>query len=421
MMKWPGKRKSSLGWSAFLTLACVAPVFAEPADPVEKIPAHSVIAFQGADKDSAAASALRQMAVDWLAQRRIPSLAETPNGPGSGVQDVALEELQRQADLEFQAGELTQAVASYQRLIAELTNVDKPSLKQAKWLERLRLQTASKRMAFETKDEASKDDVENLLAAAFKANPHLELPPSKYPPALRSRFARMRARVTKNARVPLFVSTQPQGATVYVEGLKVGLTPLKLLDKLYDGTYRIWVERNGVQSTTRVTRVQGEQVNLNFVLQEPNPYPRSDGIVSLEAPAQDLPKLCQQLLAKPPNHPILLVGHVDGPASPQTVAVLLDPSRKNDRLFVRGSGGGEHLPAVLNELFDGAPIPLNDASWATAVGSSRPTQPTSSSLTPTAWFMLGTSAAVLVGAVSAGFLLWPTETPEGHLRVEVGR
>ena len=77
------------------------------------------------------------------------------------------------------------------------------------------------------------------------------------------------------------------------------------------------------------------------------------------------------------------------------------------------------LHQVLEEIFLGSPLPLTNNNWVDNPNPKANTETYLPGLSGAAWGLIGASTVLVLGAVAAGFLLWPTQEPQGTLRVEV--
>lgn len=140
--------------------------------------------------------------------------------------------------------------------------------------EQARLRAATRLLALAGPDEdgsAKTPRGERALAhlrAAVRVNPTLTLSEKRYPPRLRRLLERAKRDLQAAGLGGLSVDSTPPGATVYVEGRPVGLTPLRLLEQLPRGRYRVWLEHEGAKSATRRLQVTEQpatlEVNLAF-------------------------------------------------------------------------------------------------------------------------------------------------------------
>ena len=369
----------------------------------------------------------------WLQKNSLRSLPNSrlqqillPSEDGTSTKvEKHINDLRLRADAFYQRGELDQAVLVYQELIRALTQLQRPTETQIESLQKLRLQTASRLLAL---GESLTDDQQKVIATllndALRANPRMELLPSKYPPVLRKRFARARAHLAENQRVPLFIKTNPTNAVVFVEGRKVGLAPLQLLDALHSGTYRIWAEKDGVRSPTRTIQVHHQKVELELDFDAQFRFIKQTNTFVLPPKDSNLFSFCHGLSVAAGETPLLMVGEI-GQQQKSVMAIYIDARQKEAVHFALTHF--EHpqqrdgaLRQSLNTLFKGTPQALTPNNpidtpntKAISIGETKP------AISGASWALIGTSSVIVLGAVTAGFLLWPTQEPQGTLRVEV--
>ncbi|MCP4503646.1 MAG: PEGA domain-containing protein [Deltaproteobacteria bacterium] len=89
------------------------------------------------------------------------------------------------------------------------------------------------------------------LVDALRGNPTLALEPSRYNPRMRRLLEGARIEVQKNGKGGLAVTSQPAGATVFLEGRPIGITPLRLPETIPFGRYRFWASLGESRSVTR--------------------------------------------------------------------------------------------------------------------------------------------------------------------------
>ena len=393
----------------------------------------SVVGFaqSRADVQKQTPQTLQQQTLTWLQENSITSQSYShlhkailPFEDGEAIKTKKrLEELRQRADSLYQMGKLNKSVVVYQELIQALVELQRPSETQITSLRKLRLQTASRLLALGESLTAEQEEViATLLDDALKANPLMELLPSKYPPVLRKRFARARAHLAENKRVPLFVKTAPSNAIVYVEGRKVGFAPLQLLDALHAGSYRIWAEKDGIRSTTQVVQVHHQKIQLEFDFQTQFRFLENANTFVLPPKDTNFFTFCSGLSSLESSTPILLVGELTERQN-SVVALLIDQkevARFAITAFKEPQERSSALQQSLNVLFHGSPQRLTPDNLIDNQNSSTAlAQEADPAISGAAWVLLGTSTVLVLGAITAGFLLWPTQEPQGTLRVEV--
>lgn len=139
-------------------------------------------------------------------------------------------------------------------------------------LERSRVRAAARLMALAGPSEKGEADTPlgkralSHLVAALRTNPTLVLSEQEHPPKMRRLHARAQAAMQRQGLGGLSVETTPAGATVYVEGRAVGVTPLRLTKALPHGRHRVWVALDDARSVTRWVEVGDELARLEIDL-----------------------------------------------------------------------------------------------------------------------------------------------------------
>lgn len=104
------------------------------------------------------------------------------------------------------------------------------------------------------------------LVAAARVNPALTLSDQDHPPRMRRLLEGAHSDVKRAGLGGLYVESVPAGATVVMEGRPVGLTPLRLLEQIPRGSYRVWLEREDARSVTRRIEIGADPVRLEVDL-----------------------------------------------------------------------------------------------------------------------------------------------------------
>jgi hypothetical protein len=132
-------------------------------------------------------------------------------------------------------------------------------------LETARLKRAARLVALAGSKETGKAETDNgkkaraLLLETLRANPKLHVSRDEYPPRFHTLLEGARADLAALGTGGMSIDSRPRGATVYVEGLEMGRTPLELgNDVLAKGSYRVWVEAGKATSVPQVIEVGGE-------------------------------------------------------------------------------------------------------------------------------------------------------------------
>lgn len=154
------------------------------------------------------------------------------------------------------------SISILETLIADLAiDPDFSTDKQA-LLEAARLKLASRLIGLAGARETGNAETpfgkraRGLLVDALRANPKMAPSRDEYPPRFHVLLDGARGDLNKLGTGGLTVDSRPRGATVFIEGRNVGLTPLALGgDVLARGSYRMWVEGSGARSVPQVVRV----------------------------------------------------------------------------------------------------------------------------------------------------------------------
>lgn len=132
-------------------------------------------------------------------------------------------------------------------------------------LEKARLKRAARLVALAGAKESGKAETDNgkkaraLLVETLRANPKLLLSRDEYPPRFHTLLEGAREDLAALGTGGMNIDSRPRGATVYVEGLEIGKTPLSLGNDVFArGSYRVWVEAGRATSVPRVIDVGAE-------------------------------------------------------------------------------------------------------------------------------------------------------------------
>ena len=91
------------------------------------------------------------------------------------------------------------------------------------------------------------DDGAKMLVKVIRLRPELVLDPEKYPPMFRNTVETIRTQLLRRTRGEAEVIANAEGATVFLDGRKVGTAPLLLKD-LVPGEHYVRVEKEGLQT-----------------------------------------------------------------------------------------------------------------------------------------------------------------------------
>lgn len=163
------------------------------------------------------------------------------------------------------------------------------------------------------------------LQNALKANPTLELG-KQFPPKMKTLFDNARQDVDRLGLGGLVVRSSPPGATVYVDGRALGVTPLSLPAAVAPGSWRLWISSSSGdrKSTARVVDVEkGASLTVDLDLDFEGSL-ISRGAAGAPAIVPQTPwttAMAQRLARLVDVDVVVLAGHVDGGADGDNWAV----------------------------------------------------------------------------------------------------
>lgn len=199
--------------------------------------------------------------------RRLQSL-----GVGAGFALEAYKARLQAAEDAFAALDTERSIAILEGVLHDLASDADFSTEKQELLERSRVRSAARLMALAGPEEKGQGQTPfgtralSHLVGALRTNPQLELSKQEHPPKMRRLLARAQDQLRTEGLGGLSVDSVPAGATVYVEGRPVGLTPLRLPESLPRGRYRVWVALEPARSVTRWVEVGEETTRLEVDL-----------------------------------------------------------------------------------------------------------------------------------------------------------
>ena len=321
-----------------------------------------------------------------------------------------------QANEVYTEGNLEHALPLYIEAIELLASLNRPTQEQIEALSHLRLQTANKLLV----SENLADKATPLLRAALKANPLLELDAAQYPQKLRKHFARIRSAWAQEPKNNFLIRSQPEQAVVFMEGQSLGLTPLHLLNYVSEGTYRLWLQKDNVRTTTRWITVDDKPVSINFDFQTQYYFDAVKQVFHLQPATINLHEFTQNLQASALSRPLLLTGLLEHDTSWDVFTLWIDD---NDCGLIRSRittlentellrVAQSHANAVMARQWQ----PLEATNFFNPKLTSPKSNPNEEWKT---WTLLGASAVILGATITSALLLWPTTAEEGQLKVSV--
>lgn len=206
-------------------------------------------------------------------------------GVGKGYELASLRQRLQAAEDAFAALDTGRSIEILEGVLRDLANDADFSTDKQALLEKSRIRAAARLMGLAGPDEKGAGNTPlgkralSHLVDALRANPSLALSPKEHPPKLRRLLDLARAELSKEGLGGLSVDSTPEGATVYIEGRPVGLTPLRLLESTPRGRYRMWVALDEARSATRWIEVGADtarvEVDLAF---EGSLWPEGPGL-----------------------------------------------------------------------------------------------------------------------------------------------
>ncbi|MEW5848891.1 MAG: PEGA domain-containing protein [Myxococcota bacterium] len=195
-----------------------------------------------------------------------------PTG-AAGTQDMArIRQLMDESEKLFREFNLQQSRDAIVRAVELLEADAELTQEKVDALQLARLRAANVLLAIAGNKETGKGETEVgrqarvHLQNAVRVNPLLNLDAAEYPPRMRRLMDGARAEVSKAGVGALAVTSEPNGAVVFLEGRRLGPTPLKLAEAAPRGSYRLWVERDGLRSLQRRVELGEREVVLEVDL-----------------------------------------------------------------------------------------------------------------------------------------------------------
>ncbi len=103
------------------------------------------------------------------------------------------------------------------------------------------------------------------FARVLRLDPHFQLDPDYYSPSICTEFDRIREQLRYVAKLRVEVRSNPSGADVFFDGLKVGVTPFA--GDFLPGTYEVIAAKSGAMSRPHSLRVEKPEllhIDLDF-------------------------------------------------------------------------------------------------------------------------------------------------------------
>jgi hypothetical protein len=195
--------------------------------------------------------------------------------PGPSVDLATAKATLEAADTAFNAVEHERSVAMLESLIEQLEKDAVFSVEKRELLQTARLQCARRLMGIAGPTETGKAETKNgvrakaHLEAALRLDGNIVLDAQSAAPKLRTLLQSAQESVQRGTHAPMAVQSRPPGATVYLDGRAMGQTPLVTGPMLSSGRYRLWLEKGGRRSTTRIVDVNDSPLaaTINVVVE----------------------------------------------------------------------------------------------------------------------------------------------------------
>lgn len=169
----------------------------------------------------------------------------------------SFEDLQRQLEAaqdHFYEGRNSKAAQALDEALQQITRLPVGEPRWKLYADAQLLQALNYRAMGKTKES------ENAFRNVLRLQPDYELDPDMFAPSVRQGFDKLRKDMAKARKVKLSVKSTQPASDVYLDGLKVGLTPLTM--EVAAGTYEITLVKGTTTSFPRQVQVQGTDTNL---------------------------------------------------------------------------------------------------------------------------------------------------------------
>ncbi|WP_242395280.1 PEGA domain-containing protein [Anaeromyxobacter oryzisoli] len=181
-------------------------------------------------------------------------------GQGSGATVSELDRAYGGALAVYQSGEFESAYRTLEAIISDLEMLPESEEVYSQWVRALL------RLAHAALTLGSQKDMDAALLKLARTDLTVLPDPDQYSPSFRRRFEELKGRVRALPRRKLVVAAEGQDGAVFVNGRKMGRTPLTL--SLPAGTYRIGGAAGALRVPSFVVDLEGEDrmVVLDFAL-----------------------------------------------------------------------------------------------------------------------------------------------------------
>lgn len=181
--------------------------------------------------------------------------------------NTAIEKAFKDAHSAYKAFDVEKHVQIMEATIKRLEEDMHPTAKRLQYLAKARMEVADKLLNLAGRRESGSGETVlgrracSHLEAAIRADPLMVMPSEIYPPRTRRLMQTARKKVRASATGTLEVTSNPSGATLFLEGRDIGSTPYKVTKNLPLGTYRIWATKAELRSKTHTVTVKGNQAS----------------------------------------------------------------------------------------------------------------------------------------------------------------
>ena len=193
-------------------------------------------------------------------------------GVGKGFDLDALKQRVQAAEDAYRALDFERSIDILEGVVRDLSTDAAYTLDKQELLETARLSLVKRLVGLAGNHETGRAETDfgkrakGHLVNALRANPTLALDPSRYDPKMRRLLEGARFQLQEKGSGSLTVQSRPQGATVYLEGRPIGVTPLRLPDGIAYGRYRFWASLDESRSVTRWIDISATEAQVELDL-----------------------------------------------------------------------------------------------------------------------------------------------------------
>ena len=424
-------RTAAVSLTVMTSLLSSAPVMASSVGPSAGVGVVGVVAVDAA-ADVVAEEVRHQLqsgvqtpGVNVLTDVTLRERLAPPAGP---TVDLATAKATLEAaDTAFNAVEHERSVAMLESLIEQLEKDSVFSVEKRELLQTARLQCARRLMGIAGPTETGKAESKNgvrakgHLEAALRLDGNIVLDAQSAAPKLRALLQSAQESVKAGTHAAMAVESRPAGATVYLDGRPMGKTPLVTGPMVSSGRYRLWLEKDGRRSHTRVVDVTESALGatINIVV-EGALRPAGPGLTMPMEPfdVDDIQSLARRLGVDR----LVVIGPADGAAGAAGAAVdssagawTLTVFHKDGTVVHGDHSSAEHPLQTADQLVASltgpeSVVPPSAALYRAVAPGAAITATDGDDGAGVPWLAIGVGvgAAVVVGAVTATVLVLTT-------------